>query len=104
MLELIETNFKTYEDFKQAFKETAMKNIRERIMIVIESKVMVGLTKIAMVNMNDEAEVVITKKESTRQINMEVVDIGEDMVVSTVEEQENTLVRLKEMVIRARVT
>jgi hypothetical protein len=25
VLELIETNFKTYEDFKQAFKETAMK-------------------------------------------------------------------------------
>ncbi len=57
-----------------------------------------------MMNMNDEAEVVITKKESKRQINMEAVDIGEDMVVTTVEEQENTLERLKEMAIRARVT
>jgi hypothetical protein len=65
---------------------------------------MVVLTKIAMMNMNDEAEVVITKKESKRQINMEAVDIGEDMVVTTVEEQENTLERLKEMAIRARVT
>jgi len=64
---------------------------------------MVVLTKIAMMSMNDGAEVVITKKESTRQINKETVDIGEDMVVTTVEEQENTLERLKEMAIRARV-